>query len=81
MALQQLDAFLEHARAQPELADARRQRMRLEDFLRLAKGGGFQLSEQDLFEAQARADSERSDAELQAQAGEEARRMRSFIPG
>jgi predicted ribosomally synthesized peptide with nif11-like leader len=53
----------------------------LEDFLQLAKDAGFQLSEQDVFEAQARADSERSDAELQAQAGEEARRMRSFIPG
>jgi predicted ribosomally synthesized peptide with nif11-like leader len=81
MALQQLDAFLEHARAQPELADALRQPLSLEDFLRLAKGAGFQLSEQDVFEAQARADSERSDAELQAQAGEEARLMRYFIPG
>ena len=81
MALDQLDAFLEHARAQPELAESLRQPLSLEDFLRLAKGAGFQLSEQDVFEAQARADSERSDAELQAQAGEEARRMRSFIPG
>ena len=81
MALDQLDAFLEHARAQPELAESLRQPLIMEDFLQLAKVACFSLSEQDVFEAQARADSERSDAELQAQAGEEARRMRSFIPG
>ena len=81
MALDQLDSFLEHARSQPELAESLRQPLSLEAFLQLAKGAGFCLSEQDVFEAQARADSQRSDAELQAQAGEEARRMRSFIPG
>ena len=81
MALDQLDAFLEHARTEPELAELLRHPLSLEDFLQLAAGVGFSLSEQDVFEAQARADSERSDAELQAQAGEEARRMRSFIPG
>jgi predicted ribosomally synthesized peptide with nif11-like leader len=81
MALNQLDAFLELARSQPELAQSLAQPLTLEDFLQLAKAEGFVLSEQDVFEAQARADSQRSDAELQAQAGEEARRLRSFIPG
>jgi|TARA_B100001741_G_C16421385_1_gene536418 predicted ribosomally synthesized peptide with nif11-like leader len=81
MALNQLDAFLELARSQPELAQSLAQPLTLEDFLQLAKAEGFDLSEQDVFEAQARADSQRSDAELQAQAGEEARRLRSFIPG
>ena len=38
MALDQLDAFLEHARAQPELAESLRQPLSLEDFLQLAKG-------------------------------------------
>ena len=59
MALDQLDAFLEHARAQPELAESLRQPLSLEDFLQLAKVAGFSLSEQDVFEAQARADSGR----------------------
>ena len=57
------------------------QPLALEEFLALARGAGYDLNEQDVLAAQAREDSLRSDAELQASAGQEARRLRSFIPG
>jgi len=81
MALEQLDAFLAHAKNDERLAGALQHPLGLEEFLELARGAGFELAEQDVLEAQARQDSLRSDAELQALAGQEARRLRSFIPG
>jgi len=86
MSLQQLDAFLAHARTAAG-ADGEALRrdlaspLDLEAFLALALRHGYPLAEADVLAAQAREDSRRSDAELQRQAGEEARRLRSFIPG
>jgi len=81
MALQQLDAFLAHAKGNAKLIDALQKPLALEEFLALARSAGYDLNEQDVLAAQAREDSMRSDAELQASAGQEARRLRSFIPG
>jgi predicted ribosomally synthesized peptide with nif11-like leader len=53
----------------------------LETFLALACEAGFELSEIDVIQAQQRADADLSDEELQRRAGEEARRLRHFIPG
>jgi predicted ribosomally synthesized peptide with nif11-like leader len=53
----------------------------LEDLLQLAQAEGFALNEQDVIEAQLREEAHLSDAELQRRAGEEARRLRHFIPG
>lgn len=84
MSLEQLDAFLAQAKADPEL----RQRLQhpaepptLEEFLALARGAGFTVDESDVIAAQQRAEEALSDEELQRRAGEEARRLRHFIPG
>lgn len=81
MSLDQLDAFLAHARAVPELAARLREPLELTDFLALAQGSGFLLQADDVIAAQQRQEASLSDHELQARAGEEARRLRHFIPG
>lgn len=81
MSLEQLDAFLAHARSQPDLADQLRQPLDAQDLLALAQAHGFALEEADLFAAQRREEERLSSGELQRRAGEEARRLRSFIPG
>lgn len=81
MALDQLDAFLAHARAVPALAERLRQAVPLEELLALAAAEGFAVQEADVIAAQLREEAGLSAAELQARAGQEARRLRSFIPG
>lgn len=84
MSLAELDAFLTHASGHPELAQRLHdpgQPLDIEEFLRLAKEAGFPLSEDDVIAAQQREESTLSDTELQHRAGEEARRLRHFIPG
>jgi predicted ribosomally synthesized peptide with nif11-like leader len=84
MSLEQLDAFLAHAKSQPAL-DQRlhdpEHPLELEEFLRLAQEAGFALSEADVIAAQQREEGRWSDAELQHRAGAEACRLRHFIPG
>ena len=79
MSLEQLDAFLAHARQQPELQARLQEPLELEEFLALARSAGYALSEADVIAAQARAEASLSDSELQQRAGEEARRLRHFI--
>ena len=84
MSLAQLDAFLAHAGRHPDLANRlhdRGQPLEIEDFLLLAREAGFPLEEADVIAAQQREEATLSDAELQHRAGEEARRLRHFIPG
>ncbi len=81
MSLEQLDAFLAHARSQPQLLERLQQPLDLEDLLQLAQGEGFLVEEQDVIAAQVREEEHLSDQELQRRAGEEARRLRTFIPG
>lgn len=81
MSLEQLDAFLAQSRSQPELAVQLREGVDLETFLALAGDAGFSVEEADVLAAQQRADALLSDADLQRRAGEEARRLRHFIPG
>jgi predicted ribosomally synthesized peptide with nif11-like leader len=82
MSLDQLDAFLASAKDDSEIngrlhnAD---EPLELADFLALARGAGYELSEADVIAAQARAEEGLSDEELQARAGAEARRLRHFI--
>lgn len=84
MSLEQLDAFLARVRDDAELR-ARVQNpaepLELQDFLALARGAGFTVDENDVIAAQQRAEEALSDEELQRRAGEEARRLRHFIPG
>ena len=84
MGLEQLDAFLAHARERPELQRQLQDQsnpLDLADFLALARGAGFEVEEADVIAAQLRKDEELSDAELQDQAAREARRLRNFIRG
>ncbi|MFN7229745.1 MAG: Nif11-like leader peptide family RiPP precursor [Synechococcaceae cyanobacterium] len=82
MSLEQLDAFLAHARRQPDLQarlSDREQPLDLEAFLALARGAGFGVDPADLIAAQDRQEQTLSDQELQRRAGAEARRLRHFI--
>ncbi|MFM7550394.1 MAG: Nif11-like leader peptide family RiPP precursor [Cyanobacteriota bacterium] len=79
MSLELLDAFLAQARTTPQLAQQLAEPLELADFLALARGAGYPLSEADVIAAQTRAELDLSDAELQARAGAEARRLRHFI--
>jgi predicted ribosomally synthesized peptide with nif11-like leader len=84
MSLDQLDAFLAHAGRDPELERRLHDPgapLDLEAFLNLARAAGYMVEEADVFAAQVRAEASLSDAELQRRAGEEARRLRHFIPG
>jgi len=81
MALNQLDDFLKQARLDPNLAQQLSKPLDLEEFLKLAAQAGYRLSEQDVLAAQARQEASLSNQELQQRAGEEARKLRSFIPG
>lgn len=81
MSLDQLDAFLAHARGDAALARRLDGPQDLEVFLALAREAGFVVEENDVIAAQQRAEAELSDQELQRRAGEEARRLRHFIQG
>jgi predicted ribosomally synthesized peptide with nif11-like leader len=81
MSLEQLDAFLAHARAHPALRDQLRQPLEAPALLALAAAHGFALEDADLFAAQRREEEQLSATDLQRRAAEEARRLRSFIPG
>jgi len=84
MSLHQLDAFLAHADGHPELARRLHDHanpLDLEAFLAMARQAGYAVEEADVIAAQIRAEETLSDAELQRRAGEEARRLRHFIPG
>jgi predicted ribosomally synthesized peptide with nif11-like leader len=84
MSLEQLDAFLVHARGDAALERRLQDRSdppALEEFLAMAREAGFAVEEADVIAAQQRAEAALSDAELQARAGEEARHLRHFIPG
>ena len=79
MSLEQLDAFVASARHDPALQAQLEQPLELAEFLALARGAGYALSEADVIAAQARAEQALSDQELQRRAGEEARKLRHFI--
>ena len=79
MSLEQLDAFLLHARHTPALAAQLAEPLELFAFLDLARGAGYALDEADVIAAQQRQEASLSDAELQERAGAEGRRLRNFI--
>jgi predicted ribosomally synthesized peptide with nif11-like leader len=84
MSLEQLDAFLAHASRHPDLSQRlhdRDQPLEMDAFLRMAMEAGYLLSEADVLAAQQRAEAALSDDELQHRAGQEACRLRHFIPG
>ena len=81
LSLEQLDAFLAHARRSPSLMEQLQQPLELEALLALAATEGFAVSEADVIAAQAREEESLSGEELQRRAGQDARKLRTFIPG
>ena len=81
LSLQQLDAFLAHARQRPALAERLRQPLELPELLAIAAAEGFAVLEDDVIAAQLREEQGLDATELQRRAGLEARRLRTFIPG
>jgi predicted ribosomally synthesized peptide with nif11-like leader len=84
MSLEQLDAFLAHASRHPDLSRRLHnpdQPLEMETFLGIARQAGFLLSEADVLAAQQRAEADLSDDALQRRAGQDACRLRHFIPG
>ena len=81
VSLQQLDAFLAYARSQPQMAERLKTPMDLAELLCWAAELQFQVEEADVIAAMVREDEQLSDAERQHRAGEEARKLRNFIPG
>ena len=79
MSLEQLDAFLAHARQTPALAVRLAEPLELQAFLELARGAGYGVGEADVIAAQQRQEAGLSDGELQERAGAEGRRLRNFI--
>ncbi len=81
LSLDQLDAFLAHARRSPALHGQLQQPLELEALLALAAAEGFAVVEADVIAAQAREEEGLSDEELQRRAAQDARKLRTFIPG
>lgn len=81
VSLQQLDAFLAFARGDADLSVRLQQPMDLADLLSLAAQAGYAVEEADVIAAMVREDEKLSDQDLQRRAGEDARKLRNFIPG
>jgi predicted ribosomally synthesized peptide with nif11-like leader len=81
VSLQQLDAFLAFARGDADLSVRLQQPMDLADLLSLAVQAGYAVEEADVIAAMVREDEKLSDQDLQRRAGEDARKLRNFIPG
>ena len=81
MSIEDLDRLLARREIDAVLARQLRQPLNMEDFLELAKHYDFEVTESDLFAAQQRDEKCCSAAELQRRMGDEARRLRHFIPG
>ena len=81
MSLEDLDRLLELRQSDVELAARLASPMELAELIALAAERGFQVSGDDVLQAQQREMARRSSEDLQREQGEEARRLRHFIHG
>jgi len=81
MTLQDLDAFLRLRESDAALAASLAEPLSIEALIELARGHGFQITEEDVFSAQAREDADAPSAELQRRMADDSRRLRHFIQG
>ena len=81
MSLQDLDQLLGSRHDDPALAEQLAQPLPLEELITLAKSRGLTITEDDVFQAQHREQTNASAADLQQQMAPESRRLRHFIPG
>ena len=81
MSLQDLDQLLDSRQQDPALAEQLAQPLPVEELISLAQSRGLTITEDDVFQAQQREQSNASAADLQQQMAPESRRLRHFIPG
>ncbi len=81
MSLQDLDALLQQRRDEQELAQRLSEPVSVETLIELGRERGLTITEDDVFSAQLREDSDVPSSELQKRMAEESRRLRHFIQG
>ena len=81
MSLKDLDLLLGARHDDPALAEKLTQPLPLEELITLAQLRGLTITEDDVFQAQQREQTNASAADLQQQMAPESRRLRHFIPG
>jgi predicted ribosomally synthesized peptide with nif11-like leader len=81
MSLKDLDLLLGARHDDPVLAEQLAQPLPLEELITLAQSRGLTITEDDVFQAQQREQTNASAADLQQQMAPESRRLRHFIPG
>ena len=81
MSLKDLDLLLSARHDDPALAEQLAQPLPLEELITLAQSRGLTITEDDVFQAQQREQTNASAADLQQQMAPESRRLRHFIPG
>lgn len=81
MALEDLDRLLAMRTDDEALRISLSQPVDLDTLKQLAEERGLSINDEDILAAQHRADQARSAAELQAQQGDDARRLRNFVNG
>ena len=81
MSLKDLYLLLGARHDDPALAEQLAQPLPLEDLITLAQSRGLTITEDDVFQAQQREQTNASAADLQQQMAPESRRLRHFIPG
>ncbi len=81
MSLEDLDRLLAMRTDDEALRISLSQPVDLDTLKQLADERGLSINDEDILAAQHRADQARSAAELQAQQGDDARRLRNFVNG
>ncbi|WP_392350205.1 Nif11 family protein [Parasynechococcus sp.] len=81
MSLEDLDRLLAMRTDDEALRISLSQPVDLDTLKQLAEERGLSINDEDILAAQHRADQARSAAELQAQQGDDARRLRNFVNG
>jgi hypothetical protein len=81
MSLEDLDRLLAMRTDDEALRISLSQPVDLDTLKQLAAERGLSINDEDILAAQHRADQARSAAELQAQQGDDARRLRNFVNG
>ncbi|QNI57985.1 nif11-like leader peptide domain protein [Synechococcus sp. BIOS-U3-1] len=81
MSLQDLDTLLQQRRDEQELAQRLSEPVSVETLIELGRERGLTITEDDVFSAQLREDSDVPSAELQKRMADESRRLRHFIQG
>ena len=81
MSLQDLDTLLQQRLEEQELAERLSEPVSVETLIELGRQRGLSITENDVINAQLRADSDAPSADLQRRMADDSRRLRHFIQG